>query len=244
MPELKKIRLTGLAAVPDGAQEHAVITVRKARKEGQKVDKDKLIAALKMNGATEEVAKAIAGAMNAEDEVAVAAALKSVIEGEGRRAIKQVGSLADGTPVYDNEPPTLVAMAKELTAARREKARDRYPLVGKFASDVLDAALDARPSHKDNEKGENPITKQLDLIEARVKAVVAPVGAFTGEVAKDFGITDGFENEGGGAGDFRTDYDAAVAKYAKDNGVDDMAVARERFSNTAEAAQLRQKHFN
>ena len=209
------------------------------------MDKDKLIAALKENGATEEVAKAVAEAVCAEspDEAAIGVALKASFEQPTATTVKQVGSLADGTPVYDNESPTLVAMAKELTAARREKERDRYPLVGKFASDVLDAALDARPVHKDNEKGENPITKQLDLIEARVKAVVAPSGAFTGEVAKGFGITDGFENEGGNAVSFK-DFEEAAAEYGKAHGIESAAQALQEFGKTAKAHEMRQRMYN
>ena len=233
MAVLKEINLTGLASVPAGAQEHAVVTVRKSRR--VEMDKTKLEAALKAAGVEDKAAKAVSEAVLAEepDEGAVAKALKDAVPAAQSELIQKnvVGHFEDGTPVYDTDGPQLQAMAKELAAMRLKEARQPYPFLFKQAPLVLDGALTVR--HKDA-AGKEAVEKELAGMEAKLASVALPSGPLT--------AVDGFESE---SGDVKTwaDFEKAAVEWGAENNMDDVADAVAGFRATAKGRALRAEVF-
>lgn len=243
MPTLTEINLTGLAAVPDGAQENAVVTVRKEAR--SPMDKAKVQESLMDAGASAEVAKAVSEALTADepDGGAVAKALKPVFEATAKAAEpapaedpgEYVGTFEDGTVVTTKDSKPMQAAVVELAKMRREKARQPFPFLAKVASAVLDAGLDAETRAKAVD-GKNPVVEQLKALETRIAKVAMPS-------AESMVVIDGFDKGDVATKSYDVDYKAAVKEYAEANGIEDDGEALKRFGGTEKAAELRREIY-
>ena len=230
--EIETLHLTGLAAVPEGAQPLATVTVRKSRRvEG--MDETKLAEALKEAGVADEHAEALATAVLAEEpqEAEIAKAVKAAFPEPAVKTVSKqlVGRFADGTEVYSDDSPQMQAAVKQLAEAEMEKAKSPYPFLNKLAPMTLDAGLRVRTKDTGDKLGE-----ELAAVEKRLAAVAMPSGPLS--------AVNGFEDAGGSDVPTFDEYETAAKEWAKAEGVEGVDVLA-GFRETEKGREMRRKMY-
>ena len=232
MSKLTDVLHSGIAVVPQGAQEHAEIVVSKEAPEEEAMTETNHSETLEKAGVDKSQAEAFFKALAGEDGDAVVAAYKALApDAEKDPEVEKAAEVAYTSPetgeVYTkSDDPRLVAMAKRedalIAKSRAAEAAQKYPNVPESIRKCVAESPEVRKS------ADCDLAKDLAQLNTRLGLVGESVGDSVEKEAAPEAAALAKANES---------YAAALEEFRKENDLS-ADVARVRFAPTPKGREL------